>query len=88
MQTFIDCFAVATVYEAATIRELGTGWPILILSPVLPEEDAFLAEYDLIPTVSSIEELERFDALGKSWNKKISVHLKIDTGMGALWNMA
>lgn len=82
MQSFIDCFAVATVYEAITIRELGAGWPILVLSPVLPEEDLFLAEYDLIPTVSSPEELDRFDALGRTWAKRIPVHLKIDTGMG------
>lgn len=82
MQNFIDCFAVATVHEAVTIRELGAGWPVLILSPVLPEEDIFLAEYDLTPTVSSTEELERFENLGKTWKKKIPIHLKIDTGMG------
>lgn len=82
MQSFIDCFAVATVHEAVTIRELGAGWPILILSPLLPEEDVFLAEYDLMPTVSSLEELHRFESLGKSWGKKIPVHLKVDTGMG------
>ncbi len=82
MQSFIDCFAVATVYEAVTIRELGAGWPILVMSPVLPEEDSFIAEYDLTPTVSSFEELDRFEALGRSWGKKIPIHFKIDTGMG------
>lgn len=82
MQSFIDCFAVATVYEAVTIRELGAGWPILVMSPVLLEEDSFLAEYDLTPTLSSFEELERFESLGKSLGKQIPVHLKVDTGMG------
>lgn len=88
MQSFIDCFAVATVYEALTVRELGAGWPILIMSPILPEEDSFIAEYDLTPTVSSFEELDRFEALGKSWGKKIPIHLKIDTGMGraGIWH--
>lgn len=88
MQSFIDCFAVATVHEAVTIRELGAGWPILVLSPVLPEEDPFLAEYNLMPTVSSSEELHRFEALGKSWGKKIPFHLKVDTGMGraGIWH--
>lgn len=90
MQSFIDCFAVATVQEAVTVREVGAGWPVLIMSPVLPEEDLFLAEYDLTPTVSSIEELERFEALGKASCRTIPVHLKIDTGMGraGVWHTA
>ena len=38
MQSGVDCFAVANVAEAADIRHMGAGWPILILSPVLPHE--------------------------------------------------
>ncbi len=82
MGSFIDCFAVATVYEAVTVREIGGGWPILVLGSILPEEEDFLVEYDLISTVSSLQELERFEKLGFSTGKKIPIHLKIDTGMG------
>lgn len=82
MQCFVDYFAVATVYEAVTVREVGAGWPILVMSPILPEEDAFLAEYDLTATISSLGELQRFEALGAQWGKRIPIHLKIDTGMG------
>lgn len=82
MGSFIDCFAVATVQEAVTIREIGGGWPILVLGALLPEEDEFLLEYNLIGTVSSLQELERFDNLGCAKGKKILIHLKIDTGMG------
>lgn len=84
MHAGADLFAVATLSEAAAIRELGPGWPILLLSPLLPEEDRFLAEYDLSATVSSPEEVERFDAVGRAAGRPISVHLKIDTGMGRL----
>src|ERR1700736_4080344 len=52
MHAGADLFAVANVAEAAALRELGPGWPILLLSPVLPEEDRFLAEYELAATVS------------------------------------
>lgn len=82
MNSFIDYFAVATVYEAITIRELGGGWPILILGALLPEEDDFLIEYNLTGTVSSLAELKRFEEVGRSRRKKVAVHLKIDTGMG------
>jgi alanine racemase len=84
MQSGVDYFAVANVHEAADIRHMGKGWPILILSPLLPEEDNFLVDYDLIGTVSTPEEAVRFNSLGASRNVQIKVHLKIDTGMGRL----
>ncbi|MDD3180148.1 MAG: alanine racemase [Opitutaceae bacterium] len=84
MHAGADLFAVANITEATTIRELSPNWPILMLSPVLPEEDAHLAEYDLAATVSSTEELARFDAVGRAAGRPIAVHLKIDTGMGRL----
>jgi len=84
MQSGVDCFAVANVAEAADIRHMGAGWPILILSPLLPEEDAFLIEHDLTATVSTIGECERLNTLGQDRGTTIKVHLKIDTGMGRL----
>jgi len=84
MHAGADLFAVATLAEATTVRELGPGWPILLLSPLLPDEDRYLADYDLSATVSSAEEVARFDAVGLSAGRPVSVHLKIDTGMGRL----
>ena len=84
MHAGADLFAVANVTEAAALRELGPGWPILILSPLLPQEDPALLHHDLAATVSSLEEVERFDAAGRAAGRPVSVHLKIDTGMGRL----
>jgi alanine racemase len=84
MHAGADLFAVANVTEAAALRELGPGWPILVLSPLLPEEDRALADHDLAATVSSAGEVARFDAIGRAAGKPIPVHLKIDTGMGRL----
>ncbi len=84
MQCGADIFAVANVYEAAEIREIGSGWPILILSPLLPAEDRYLLEHDLIPTLSTLDELNRYNALGKKAGRCLPVHLKIDTGMGRI----
>jgi alanine racemase len=90
MHAGADLFAVANVTEATTLRELGPGWPILLLSPLLPEEDGCLAEYDVGSTVSSAEEVSRFDAVGRACGRPVAVHLKIDTGMGRLgvWHEA
>ena len=84
MHAGADLFAVANVAEAAAIRELGPGWPILVLSPLLPEEDKMLVEHDLTATVSSAEEVARFEAVGRDTDHVVAVHLKIDTGMGRL----
>ena len=82
MHAGADLFAVANVTEAAALRELGPGWPILLLSPILPEEDRFLAEYDLAATISTAEEAVRFETVAAAAGRPVSVHLKIDTGMG------
>ncbi len=82
MHAGADLFAVANIAEAAALREIGPGWPILLLSPLLPEEDAYVAEYELTATVSTSDEVQRLDRLGKTAGRPVAVHLKIDTGMG------
>ena len=84
MHAGADLFAVANVTEAAAIRELGPGWPVLVLSPLLPEEDKYLVDYDLTATVSTPDEVDRFDSIGRAADHVVAVHLKIDTGMGRL----
>lgn len=84
MHAGADLFAVANVTEAAALRELGPGWPILVLGPLLPEEDKALLSHDLAATVSSAAEVARLDAAARAAGRSISLHLKIDTGMGRL----
>jgi alanine racemase len=81
MHSGADLFAVANVAEAAAVRELGPGWPILVLGPLLPEEDRRVLDFDLTPAVSSPDEIDRLEKLAASAGRAISVHLKIDTGM-------
>ncbi|MEO0796543.1 MAG: alanine racemase [Verrucomicrobiota bacterium] len=84
MQSGADAFGVANVFEAAELREIGAGWPILILGAVLPGEEAHLLDYDLIATISTAEEIARLEKVGKKAKRPIRAHLKIDTGMGRL----
>lgn len=82
MHAGADLFAVANVTEAAALRELGPGWPIMVLGPLLPGEESLLVDIDVAATISSAEELARCNAAARAVRQKVSVHLKIDTGMG------
>ena len=84
MQSGVDLFAVANVKEANEIREMGSGWPILVLGPLLEEEDEAIVELDIIPSISSVNEVLRFQKLSEKTGKKIRSHIKIDTGMGRM----
>jgi len=84
MHAGADLFAVANLAEAAALREIGPGWPILLLSPLLPAEDRHVADYDVAVTVSSEDEVTRLDDAARNAGRPLSVHLKIDTGMGRL----
>jgi len=82
MHAGADLFAVANLAEAAALREITPDWPILLLSPLLPEEMRFAPDYDVAVTVSSVEEVERLDRAAAAARRHLEVHLKIDTGMG------
>ena len=82
MHAGADLFAVANVTEAATLREIGPGWPILVLSPLLPGEEDALVEASAAATVSSADEIHRLNRAAGRANLVLAVHLKIDTGMG------
>jgi alanine racemase len=84
MHAGADLFAVANLAEAAALNEIGPGWPVLLLSALLPEEDRYVLDYDVAVTLSSAEEVARLNAAARSAGKRLSVHLKIDTGMGRL----
>ncbi|MDA7823333.1 alanine racemase [Opitutales bacterium] len=84
MQSGVDLFAVANVKEAVDIREMGSGWPILVLGPLLEEEDQALIDYDLIASLSNASEIKRLVELSRTNGVPIKVHLKIDTGMGRM----
>jgi alanine racemase len=84
MRAGVDVFAVANLGEAASIREVGRGWPILVLSALLPGEETIAAQLGVMPTVSSLEEVRRLDRAAAQARCRLGVHLKIDTGMGRL----
>jgi alanine racemase len=69
-------FGVATVAEGVELRDAGVTRPILVLSPVLPEEYAAMREAKLRPSLGTPSAFEGWvQGGGGPW------HLSIDTGM-------
>ena len=69
-------FGVATVAEGLELRDAGVSRPILVLSPVLPEEYPAMRAASLRPSLGSASAIDDWTRTGGgAW------HLSIDTGM-------
>lgn len=78
----INIVVVATVEEAINLRKEGFKCKILTLNELLPYEAKEVVEYDLTPGISDLEVAKKLDKIAKNTNKKVSVHIEVDTGMG------
>jgi alanine racemase len=74
--------AVALLDEGLRLRHAGITAPILVLGYVKPELSEIAADHDITLTVYQKEWLEKAKAALK--NKKLSIHIKVDTGMGRI----
>jgi alanine racemase len=84
MQSGTDVFGVANLAEARSIRSVGKGWPILMLGACLPDEVETAVRDEVMPTLSTIDEAQAFSAAARKAHRTVSVHVKVDTGMGRL----
>ena len=77
-------FGVATVDEGRELRSSGAWRPIIVFTPLLPEELPAAREANLIPTLASARTIAAWVATGGGpW------HLAIDTGVsraGVRWD--
>src|SRR5574342_716019 len=79
-----DAFGVATLEEGLELRRAGIREPILVLAGTYIEQLDDYLENDLRPAVYDPEGLQRLETSVQARGLTLSVHLKIDTGMGRL----
>ena len=76
---------VATLSEGIQLRSFGIKIPILILGNLHLKRDLLTCfKNDLMPTISSIRECLICNNIGKNFDRKFALHLKVDTGMSRL----
>ncbi len=80
----VDCFAVACLQEAIELRDAGIEKDILILGATPAEGIPLVNQYKLTQTVFSSEYAKLVSSVMQREGKCISVHFKVDTGMGRL----
>ena len=85
-QLAVECgvkmLGVATLDEGRELREACINLPIIILSPVLPQELREVLENDLAVTASSVAFARAASDTAKSMGKVCTMHIEINTGMG------
>jgi len=80
-----DWFGVTCTEEGIALREAGVRKPILILTSFVPGEEKRLLEYNLTAVIHRCEQLSQLEtAAARRGKKKVSFHLKIDSGMNRL----
>ena len=79
-----DMLAVACFNEALELRQGGITLPILCLGRTPEELSPLLAEYDVTQTVEDLDSARVMSKAAVEAGKSLSVHIKLDTGMGRL----
>ncbi|MCP4652797.1 MAG: alanine racemase [Candidatus Omnitrophica bacterium] len=80
----VSFFGVGSVEEACQLRKAGFKQRIVVLTAVLNKFCDYFIKYEITPTVVDLAFARKLSSLAAKKKKKISIHVKIDTGMGRL----
>ncbi len=86
LQTYgnVAYLGVAHIKEGVILRKNGIKQPILAMSCLDSFDVDMMDEFNITPVVHSFYLLKKVIDYAKSYNKRIKVHLKFDTGMARL----
>jgi alanine racemase len=84
IQLGYDTFGVADVGEAAALIDSGINATFVVFSATLPEHSEALVAYDCEPAVCTLEMVEALAREAEKLDKRVSIHIKVDTGMGRI----
>ncbi len=80
----IDLLGVAFVEEGVALREAGIRMPILVLTGSPSGQIPELVQHELTPVIFDLDTLSALNQEAEKRGRPISVHIKVDTGMGRL----
>ncbi|MBS3969019.1 MAG: alanine racemase [Clostridia bacterium] len=83
----INCFGVTNLLEAINLRNGGIASPVVLFAPLVEEQFSLALDYKLIPSISSIAQLQGLQQTAAARQEKVKIHIKLETGMGrtGLW---
>ncbi len=80
----VSMLAVGVVEEGVILRRAGISQDIVVLGTTWAGQEATAVENRLILAIDSPEGVHRLDGAAKNLSASVSVHVKVDTGMGRL----
>lgn len=84
LESGVEWLGVTSIAEALELRKLHPNARILILSAGMYEHSKLIVKHDLTPIIASRQMAGLLNEAGQANDKKVKVHIKIDTGMGRL----
>ncbi|RJQ48481.1 MAG: alanine racemase [Nitrospiraceae bacterium] len=78
----VPLLGVAFTGEAIRLREAGINVPILVFFDKDNIDECF--RYNLTPVIFDLHAAKKFSAAARKLKRTISIHIKVDTGMGRI----
>jgi alanine racemase len=80
----VGFLGVSDVAEGIRLRQWGIRKPILLFETSLPQSAVDIVDFQLTPTVCTLELAQALQRYAQKKKKRVSIHVKVDTGMGRL----
>jgi len=80
----VGYFGVSDINEGMALRKVGIKKPILLFESTLESDAKQIVDYQLIPTICTLELAASLNQYAQKKKKRIDIHVKVDTGMGRL----
>ena len=80
----VEMLGIAILEEGIQLRNTGIKAPLLLLGGVFEEQIDSIIHYDVTPTVYDLKLAEVLSKKATYFNKKLKVHVYVDTGMGSI----
>lgn len=80
----VDMLGVANIAEGKFLRKLGWQKPILLLGEFLEQQADLFFQYQITPSIASLEKMIFLQKVAQEKKQKIKIHLKWDVGMGRI----